>query len=94
MKQYRVIVENGAREDLRNIYDFISTKDTQMHARRFLKRLKKAILSLDFMPHRCRPSIYCDNESARDMIVQGYTIVYTVADNSVHVLAVFRQREI
>jgi plasmid stabilization system protein ParE len=94
MKQYEIVIEDEANEDLRNIYDFISTNDTQMQAKRFLHKLQRAILSLDFMPYRCRPSRYWDNESARDMIIQGYTIVYIVTNQTVHILAVFRQREL
>jgi len=92
MKSYKVIIEPEAQQDLANIYDFITTNDTQIQAIRFLRKLQKAIDSLDFMPERCRKSIYIQNDNAHDMILQGYTICYVVKDERVHILALFRQR--
>ncbi|MCF6206313.1 MAG: type II toxin-antitoxin system RelE/ParE family toxin [Sulfurovum sp.] len=92
MKSYQVVIEPEAQQDLENIYDFITTKDTQVQAVRFLRKLQKAIASLEFMPERCRKSIYIENDNTHDMIVQGYTICYIIKEEKVHILAVFRQR--
>jgi plasmid stabilization system protein ParE len=92
MKEYEVVLEPEARRDLENIYDFIMTNDTEIQATRFLRKLQKAILSLNFMPMRCRQSIYMQGDNIRDMIVQGYTICYVVKEENVHILTVFRQR--
>jgi len=92
MKSYQVIIEPEAQQDLANIYDFITTNDTQVQAIRFLRKLQKAIDSLNFMPERCRKSIYIQNDNAHDMILQGYTICYVLKDETVHILTVFRQR--
>ncbi len=92
MKSYRVLIEPEAAHDLENIYDFIETNDTTVQAMRFLQKLQKAIDSLTFMPERCRKSTYIAHDNTHDMIVQGYTICYAIKEESVHVLAVFRQR--
>jgi len=92
MKSYQVIIEPEAQQDLANIYDFITTNDTQVQAIRFLRKLQKAINSLNFMPERCRKSMYIQNDNAHDMILQGYTICYVFKEETVHILAVFRQR--
>ncbi len=92
MKSYRVVIEPEAQHDLENIYDFIATNDTQVQASRFLRKLQKAIDSLNFMPQRCRKSIYIQNENVHDMILQGYTICYAIKEETVHILAVFRQK--
>jgi len=92
MKEYEVFLEPEARRDLENIYDFIMTNDTQVQATRFLRKLQKSMMSLNFMPMRCRQSIYIQGDNIRDMIVQGYTICYVVKDANVHILTVFRQR--
>jgi len=92
MQEYKVLLEPEAQSDLENIYDFIMTNDTQVQAARFLHKIQKAILSLAFMPMRCRKSIYVQDENVRDLIVQGYTICYVVKEDSVHILTVFRQR--
>jgi len=92
MKSYQVIIEPEAGLDLENIYDFIATNDTQVQALRFMRKLQKAIDSLNFMPERCRKSIYIQDKNAHDMILQGYTICYVLKEERVHILAVFRQR--
>jgi len=92
MREYRVLLEPEASRDLKSIYDFIASNDNESQAERFLRKLRKAIGSLNFMPWRCRRTLYADDENVRDMIVQGYTITYLIRDESVHVLAVFRQR--
>ena len=96
MKSYRVVIEPEAQQDLEKLYDFISTNDTQIQALRFLRKLQKAIESLSFMPQRCRKSIYIQNDDVHDMIVQGYTICYAIKEDedSVHILAFFRQRPV
>ena len=94
MKSYRVIIEPEAQQDLENIYDFIATNDTQVQAVRFLRKLQKAINSLNYMPQRCRKSIYIPNDNVHDMILQGYTICYVIKEKTVHILAVFRQRTV
>ena len=92
MKHYSVIVEPEAGRDLENIYDFIQTNDTPIKAQRFLRKLQEAIGSLGYMPKRFRKSIYIDDNKTHDMVVHGYTICYHVLEQTVHVVAVFRQR--
>ena len=94
MIQYTIRIEPEAQKDLQNIYDFIALNDSDAKASRFLRRLQEAINSLDFMPERCRKSIYIEDEHTRDMIISGYTICYIVKANVVHILTVFRQRAI
>jgi len=47
---------------------------------------------LDDMPHRCRDSYYINDGQTKDLIYKGYTICYYIAEVTVHVVAVFRQR--
>jgi len=91
---YRIRIEPEAQNDLQNIYDFITMNDTEVQASRFLRKLQKAINSLDFMPERCRKSLYIEDENTRDMIISGYTICYHARADIIHIVAVFRQREI
>lgn len=53
---------------------------------------KKQIKTLGHMPQRCRISLYTKSENTHDIICKGYTIVYKIIDNTVHILSVFRQR--
>jgi len=92
VKHYSVIIEPEAGSDLEKIYAFIEENDTVVQAQRFLHKLQVSIDSLSYMPERCRKSIYIKDERTHDMIVHGYTICYHVLENSVYVVAVFRQR--
>ena len=92
MKHYHIIIEPEAGDDLENIYAYISSNDSVMKAQRFLHKLQIAINALNFMPERFRKSIYIDDGKTHDMVVHGYTICYHIRQNTVHVVAVFRQR--
>ena len=92
MKHYSVIIEPEAREDLENIYTFITDNDTPVKAQRFLRKLQEAIGSLSYIPEHYRMSIYIKDDKTYDLIVHGYIICYHILDERVHVMAVFRQR--
>ena len=85
-------IESEAGRDLEDIYDFITQMDTAVKAQRFLSKLQIAIGSLSYMPERCRKSIYINDGKTHDMIVHGYTISYHILEETVHIVAVFRQR--
>jgi len=59
------------------IWDFISL-DSKTRANQFKKEVKKKIEELENMPFKFRQSIYFEDESIRDLIFKGYTIVYKV----------------
>jgi plasmid stabilization system protein ParE len=92
VKQYHIIIEPEAMSDLENIYNFIATEDTPIKAQRFLRKLQTAISTLNFMPERFRKSIYINDEKTHDMVIHGYTVCYHIAEKSVHIVAVFRQK--
>jgi len=92
VKTYRIIIEPEARHDLESIYAYISSEDSVTQAQRFLHKLQIAIHSLNFMPNRFRKSIYMNDGKTHDMVVHGYTICYHVLEETVHVVAVFRQK--
>jgi len=90
--EYRVIVEPEALKNLKSIYDFITQKDSQTKATHFLRELEHSIASLSEMPLRCRKSFYTDDPLTRDLIYKGYTIVFQIHEDRVHILTVFRQK--
>lgn len=89
---YRIIVEPEALQDLHSIYTFITKKDSQNKAIQFIRELEGTISSLSEMPLRCRKSFYSDDELTRDLIYKGYTIVFQIQENNIHILTVFRQK--
>ena len=92
MKTYRIIIEPEAGHDLESIYAYISSEDSVTQAQKFLHKLQIAINALNYMPERFRKSIYIDDGKTHDMVVHGYTICYQLREETVHVVAVFRQR--
>lgn len=91
---YSIIVEPEAIQDLKAIKHYISKQDSSSKADKFILELKNSIASLSSRPMRCRQSLYIENDTVRDMIHKGYTIVYQVNEENqtVYVLTVFRQR--
>ena len=92
MKQYTIIVEPEALQDLESIFRFIAENDTVVKAETFLEELKTTIRTLDSLPFRCRKSYYTDEADTYDLIYKGYTIVYKVVEDHVHILTIFRQK--
>jgi len=90
---FKIIIEEEAFSDLQNIYNYIVKQDTENKAKNFLFELQTAITTLNTMPNRCRNSYYNDDVNVKDLIYKSYTIVFKVADENVHILSVFRQRE-
>ncbi|MFA5215502.1 type II toxin-antitoxin system RelE/ParE family toxin [Sulfuricurvum sp.] len=89
---YSILVEPEDLQDLKNIFHYISEQDSKNKAADFINELRNAITSLSTMPYRCRKSFYTDDENTRDMIYKGYTIVFNVREDKVHVLTLFRQK--
>ncbi len=91
--RYKVIVEPEAVQDLLGIKRYITEQDSITKSVTFISELKKSINTLVEMPHRCRKSLYTDDENVHDMIYKSYTIVFKIIDTNVHILTIFRQRE-
>ena len=89
---YKIIIEPEAVEDLQNIFDYITKQDSRQKAVNFANELKEEIASLTSMPMRCRKSLYVAQDNTRDLIHKGYTIVFQVRDESLHILTIFRQK--
>jgi plasmid stabilization system protein ParE len=90
--RYNIFIEPEAKEDLRVIYIFIKENGSETVAKDFLLQLKKQINSLSHMPQRCRKSLYHEDEKTKDLIYKGYTISFHILNDTVHIVAVFRQR--
>ena len=89
---YVITIGPDARDDLKAIYDYIQEQDSRTKAINFINELQNSINSLEFMPLRCRASIYNSDETVRDLIYKGYTVVFKINDQTVYILSVFRQK--
>jgi len=56
---------------------FISI-DNKNRALAFKSEIDKHVNDLPHMPYKCRKSIYFQDETIRDLIYKGYTIVYKI----------------
>ena len=90
---YNIIVEDEAKYDLINIYNYITQNDSSAKAKKFILELKKSILSLETMPYRCRDSHYVEDKNSKDLIYKKYTIVFKIIDKNIHILTIFRQKK-
>jgi len=75
-----------------NIYEYI-TKDKKSAANKFKANLFKTIQNLINNPYKYRKSRYFDDKNIRDMIFEGYTIVYKITQDSIIILNIFNKNQ-
>ncbi len=64
--------------------DYISI-DSPARARKFKSDLFRRIKEIPQNPYRYRKSIYFDDETLRDLIFKGYTIVFRITEENIEV---------
>lgn len=67
--------------------------DSPQNALKFKNDLLKQIASLTLHPLKCRKSIYFDDESIRDLVYKGYTIVYRIEGDKIEVFGLTKYQE-
>lgn len=80
--------------ELKTILSYIA-KDKISASRDFYNKLNKQIKELYNFPYKYRQSIYFINKNIRDMIFEGYTIIYEVdlEENLIIVLSIFNKNK-
>ncbi len=58
-------------------------RDSPTRARKFHRDLLQQINSVPHKPFSFRKSIYFDDNSVRDLVYKGYTIVFIIQDDSI-----------
>ncbi len=76
-----------ALDDLEVIRDYIA-KDSPYYARRFIERIFDAAEKLQDHPQMGRPVPEADRDDVRELIFQGYRIIYRTQSDCVHVITV------
>ncbi len=81
-------------EHLFGILDYIA-QDNFLASVHFLADLNDCIKPLIDLPYQYRRSIYFDDDTVRDMIFHGYTIVYEIhpEDDWIEILDIFNQNK-
>lgn len=73
----KVELQDSFLEKLEETIDFIA-RDKPKAARKFKNDLISELRKMGDFPFRCKPSIYFQDPSIRDMVFKGYTVVYKV----------------
>ena len=83
----RLYWSDVAAADITDIHDYIA-RDVPYYAERFVDRLIESTEKLLQHPKigRCVPE--ADRDDIRELIMQGYRIIYLVADNNIQILTV------
>ena len=81
---------NQYKNELKIILENIA-KDKVSAMLKFRKELNIHIINIQNMPFKYRPSYYFEEESVRDMIYKGYTIVYEIFDKYIEIQMIFNQ---
>ncbi len=71
------------------ILKFIA-KDKITAAKKFENELSHLIQNLVNSPYKFRASYYFEDETYRDLIYQGYTIIYKIETNKILILEIFK----
>ena len=94
MKDYKVYWTKSARQDLREIIDYIS-KDSKKNALNILNRITLKASELKKMPFRCRILLELQElniETYRELIITPWRIIFRIINNEVNVIAVLDGR--
>ncbi len=78
--------------ELINILRFIA-KDKKSAALKFEKELEIKIQGVVNFPLKHRKSYYFNDESYRDLIYQGYIIIYKIQNDAILMLEIFKWQD-
>jgi len=89
-----IVRSQGYLKALQKTMQFISL-DSKSRALHFKDELDTHIDNLDNMPFKCRKSIYFNDDTIRDLIFKGYTVVYKVnlAQNKITIIGLRNTQE-
>jgi plasmid stabilization system protein ParE len=90
----KIIETHKYKSELR-IISFYIKRDKKSASIKFVQQLKEHINKLNEFPFKYRQSIYFNNKDIRDMVFNGYTVIYKVysKDNMIKVLTIFNQNK-
>jgi plasmid stabilization system protein ParE len=67
--------------------------DSPIRARKFKSDLLGRIKEIPTNPYRYRKSIYFEDESIRDLIFEGYTIVFRITKDNIEVFGIVKYQK-
>jgi len=88
----KIIKDREFLKKIEFIYEYIK-KDKPVAAKNFVSALNSKIKNLKTFPKMYRKSIYFDDENYRDLIHEGYTVIYKIENNKIIILDIFKWSE-
>ena len=84
ISHYKVILTDSAKEDLNEIYEYISFKLLENNsAKRLMKNIEKNILRLENYPYLCvEVNVKPHNEPYRKLLIGKYIALYRVNEKN------------
>ena len=76
--------------ELGEIADYIAI-DSKARADSFIQNLKVQIIKIPDMPYSYRKNKTIDRENIRDWIFKGYTVTFSISDNAIEVLGIYKR---
>jgi plasmid stabilization system protein ParE len=88
MKKYKVIIEPSAHQDLRQSYLWGTEEWDVAQAKKWLREIRKAAMSLSSLPerHPIAPESDEFNEEVRQLVYGRYRILFTIRQKTVYIL--------
>ena len=74
---------------LLSILKYIAT-DKPSAAQKFVKELEQKLSNLILFPLQYKASFYIPSENYRDMVFEGYTIIYKVKTDKIIIIDIFK----
>ena len=88
----KIVYKESFVKKLEQQISFIA-KDKPVTARKFKKNILSSIGSVKSNPYLYRKSIYSEDDSIRDLIFKGYTIVFRITKNQIEVFGFVKYQE-
>ncbi len=88
----KIIKDREFLKKIELIYEYIK-KDKPVASKKFVSTLNSKIKNLKTFPKMYRKSIYFDDENYRDLIHEGYTVIYKIENDKIIILDIFKWSE-
>lgn len=88
----KIVYEEQFRSQLKVILGFIA-RDNVYAAKAFRDELKARIERVPEYPKACRRSLYFEDDTIRDLVFMGYSVIYRITPNEIRVLDIFKWQE-
>ena len=77
-------------DELGEIADYIAIY-SKAKADSFIQNLKVQIIKIPDMSYSYRKNKTIDRENIRDLIFKGYTVTFSISDNVIEILGIYKQ---